>query len=154
MKLTPDLPPNTDDLLTRVRAVYAELARRPVDRSCRATSRCCRFQLTGEVPSLTLGEALLALQSWKSSGRKALALDLSSSAICPFLNDEAGLCRIYDGRPFACRTHFCGPAGGPYPRKQVADLINALEQIDQELGGEGVGRSLPVAIRQVLGQFR
>ena len=96
----------------------------------------------------------MALQSWKSSGRKALALDLNSSAICPFLNDETGLCRIYDGRPFACRTHFCGPAGGPYPRKQVADLIITLERIDKELGGEGVGTSLPVAIGEALTEFR
>ena len=103
---------------------------------------------------MTLGEAYVALQSWKSSGRKAVALDLSSGPICPFLNGETGLCRIYDGRPFACRTHFCGPAGGPYPRKQVADLISTLEGIDKELGGEGVGTSLPVAIRQAGTQFR
>jgi uncharacterized protein len=153
MKPTRGLP-RTEDALDSVRAVYAELARRPVDRTCRATTRCCRFRLTGEVPNLTLGEAYLALQSWKSSGRKPLALDLSSSAICPFLNDATGLCRIYDGRPFACRTHFCGPAGGPYPRKQVSDLINSLERIDQELGGEGVGISFPAAIRQALTQFR
>jgi hypothetical protein len=37
---------------------------------------------------------------------------------------------IYESRPFGCRTHFCAKAGGMYPRKHVADLIQRLEAID------------------------
>src|SRR5689334_20862362 len=123
MKTPQPLPVKLQDVMARLRRIYGELARRPIDRACRATSRCCRFQLTGQIPNVTLGEAYLALQSWKATGRKPLALDLSATAECPFLNINEGRCRIYDSRPFACRTHFCGPAGGSYPRKQVADLI-------------------------------
>ena len=34
-------------------------------------------------------------------------------------------------------THFCEAAGGPYPRKHVADLIRRLEVLDERLKGDG-----------------
>jgi len=46
--------------LTEVRAVYAELAKRPLERSCQSLTGCCQFQLTGLTPQLTKGEALVA----------------------------------------------------------------------------------------------
>jgi hypothetical protein len=52
---------------------------------------------------------------------------------------------IYESRPFACRTHFCREAGGPFPRTEVADLIHELESIDRELGGREA-TALPAAI--------
>ena len=48
-----------------------------------------------------------------------------------------GRCTIYAHRPFGCRSHFCAAAGGPYPRKHVADLIQRLEALDERLGGDG-----------------
>ena len=46
--------------LTEVRAVYTELAKRPLERACQARTECCQFQLTGLTPYLTKGEALVA----------------------------------------------------------------------------------------------
>ena len=55
---------------------------------------------------------------------------------------------IYEGRPLACRTHFCVPAGGALPRREVIDLIHALEDIDAALGGDGAAR-LPEAVERL-----
>jgi hypothetical protein len=57
------------EVLTQVGAVYAELEGRlaTLERSCQVSTRCCRFQLTGEVPVLTLGEALLAKMKYNST---------------------------------------------------------------------------------------
>ena len=50
---------------------------------------------------------------------------------------------IYEGRPLACRTHFCVPAGGALPRREVIDLIHALEDIDAALAAGGLGTAVP-----------
>ena len=55
---------------------------------------------------------------------------------------------IYQGRPLACRTHFCMSAGGALPRREVIDLIRALEDIDVVLGGDGATR-LPEAVERL-----
>jgi len=136
------------EALTQVEAVYAELEGRlaKLERNCQISTRCCRFQLTGEVPVLTLGEALLAARGVRASGRKALKPHPDGA--CPLLGKE-GRCTIYAHRPFGCRTHFCQAAGGVTPRKLVADLIQRLEAIDERLGGEG-SRGLPEAIAAAL----
>jgi hypothetical protein len=136
------------EVLTQVGAVYAELEGRlaTLERSCQISTRCCRFQLTGEVPVLTLGEALLAARGVRASGRKVLKPHPDGA--CPLLGKE-GRCTIYAHRPFGCRTHFCQAAGGVTPRKLVADLIQRLEAIDERLGGDG-SRDLPEAIAAVL----
>ncbi|KAB2653992.1 MAG: YkgJ family cysteine cluster protein [Verrucomicrobia bacterium] len=121
--------------LGEVRAVYAELAKRPLDRSCQARTECCRFQLTGLTPHLTKGEAILAAKAFRATGRKTLPE--STDGACPLLKRDTGQCMIYGDRPFGCRTHFCNAAGGPYSRKQVLDLIHRLEDVDQRLGGDG-----------------
>jgi Fe-S-cluster containining protein len=121
--------------LGEVRAVYADLAKRPLERSCQARTECCRFQLTGQTPYLTKGEALVAAKAFRATGRKTLPE--STDGACPLLKRETGRCMIYADRPFGCRTHFCEAAGGPYSRKQVLDLIRRLEAIDQQLGGDG-----------------
>jgi uncharacterized protein len=134
--------------LAEVQAVYAELEGRlaKLERSCQISTRCCRFQLTGQVPVLTLGEALVAARGVRASGRKVLKPHPEDS--CPLLGKE-GRCTIYAFRPFGCRTHFCQAAGGVTPRKLVADLIQRLEAIDERLGGDG-SRDLPEAIAAVL----
>ena len=110
--------------LGEIRAVYTELANRPLDRACQASTGCCRFQLTGLTPHLTKGEALVAAKGFRATGRKELPE--SDDGACPLLKRETGRCLIYADRPFGCRTHFCDAAGGPYPRKQVLDLIRRL----------------------------
>ena len=51
------------DAATAVRAIYAELAARPIERACIARTECCHFKLTGKTPYLTKGEALLAAKA-------------------------------------------------------------------------------------------
>ena len=133
--------------LAEVRAVYAELAKRPVQRQCQVRTECCRFQLTGLTPQLTRGEALLAVKAFRATGRKTLPE--SEEGACPLLRPENGRCLIYADRPFGCRTHFCEAAGGPYSRKEVLDLIRRLEAVDRSLGGEGP-RAIQSAIADLI----
>lgn len=136
-----------DEAVRAVRAVYQEWAARPVERACTGLADCCRFRLAGHTPYLTKGEALVAARAWKAAGRRDVAVPADGS--CPFLHPGNGRCRIYEGRPFGCRTHFCDAAGGPATRGEVRDLIHRLEEIDSRLGGRG-GVSLPVAVRDAM----
>jgi uncharacterized protein len=122
-------------MLDEVRRVYANLAARPVDRNCVRVKECCHFKLTGRTPYLTKGEALVAAQALRATGRTTLPKNPTGA--CPLLDAATGDCLIYDSRPFGCRTHFCAAAGGPYSRREVIDLIRRLEAIDESLGGAG-----------------
>jgi Fe-S-cluster containining protein len=135
--------------LAEVRAIYRELENRPLERNCTRLTECCRFRLTGRTPQLTRGEALLAAQAVRASGRKALPE--SREGDCPALRED-GRCLIYQDRPFGCRTHFCGAAGGPYSRAEVLDLIRRLEALDAQLGGSGP-RAFPIAVSDELSRF-
>lgn len=137
----------TTDAAAAVRTIYAELAVRPIERACIARTECCRFRLTGKTPYLTKGEALVAAKAWRATGRTRLPE--SADGACPLLDGATGRCRIYEGRPFGCRTHFCAAAGGPYARREVADLIHRLEDIDRTLGGDGA-LPLPAAVARAL----
>jgi uncharacterized protein len=137
--------------VAEVRAVYAELAQRPVERACEARTECCRFQLTGLTPYLTKGEALVAARGFRATGRKELPE--TDDGACPLLKRETGRCMIYADRPFGCRTHFCEAAGGPYPRKHVLDLIRRLEEVDRQLRGDGP-RKIQAALATVLDEIR
>jgi len=149
-KRRPRLPEKTEVLrreaLEEVRAIYRELATRPIERACERRTECCHFKLTGRTPQLTRGEALLAAQALRASGRKRLPE--APDGACPLLR-ENGACLIYQDRPFGCRTHFCAAAGGPYARNDVLDLIRRLETIDAKLGGSGP-RALPAAVSDEL----
>lgn len=135
-------------LLQQVRDIYVRLSKRPIDRNCTGLSDCCRFRLTGQTPFLTRGEALVARQAARAAGKKKIPLPADGS--CPLLGSD-GRCTIYDSRPFACRTHFCEAAGGPYSRREVRDLIHELEAIDHRLGGTG-GMGLPAALKWAVEQ--
>ena len=87
----------------------------------------------------------MAWKAWRASGRTRL--ELPPDASCPFLSGQRK-CMIYEGRRLACRTHFCVPAGGALPRREVIDLIHALEDIDAALGGDGAAR-LPEAVERL-----
>ncbi|MDQ6624389.1 MAG: YkgJ family cysteine cluster protein, partial [Verrucomicrobiota bacterium] len=118
--------------MSEVRAIYAALDERPIERNCTRLQECCHFKLTGRTPYLTSGEALVAAQALKATGRKSLPENADGT--CPMLDARSGNCLIYRDRPFGCRTHFCAAAGGPYARREVADLIQRLEAIDAQLG--------------------
>ena len=144
-------PPNiSDSAVTAVREVYAALATRPIERNCLRVKECCQFRLTGRTPYLTKGEALVAAKALRATGRKALP---EATDACPLLDARNGNCLIYNDRPFGCRTHFCAAAGGPYARREVADLIQQLESIDAALGGNGAS-ALPFAVNEALKQLR
>jgi Fe-S-cluster containining protein len=121
--------------LNKVRKVYDDLAQRPIERNCIRRTECCHFKLTGRTPYLTKGEALLAAQALRATGRKSLPDNGDGS--CPMLQRETGNCLIYEARPFGCRTHFCSAAGGPFARHEVIDLIRRLEDVDLALKGQG-----------------
>jgi len=135
------------DPVDAVKAIYRELAERPIERDCIQRTECCRFRLTGRTPFLTKGEALVAAKAVRASGRKQLPEAIDGA--CPLLHPITGKCMIYDGRPFGCRTHFCAAAGGPYARGEVVDLIRRLEDIDHELGGNGA-MALPTALERAM----
>lgn len=134
-------------VVERVRAIYEELAAIPLVRQCQGRAQCCHFRLTGRIPYLTRGEAVLAAKAWRHTGRKRLPVRPDGS--CPMLDPTGMRCLIYSDRPFSCRTHFCSAAGGPYARAEVRDLIHRLEQLDAELDGDGA-RRLPLAIADAL----
>ena len=133
--------------LAEVSAVYRDLANRPIERSCELRTQCCHFKLTGKTPYLTRGEALVAARALRATGRKTLPS--RNDGACPLLDAQTSRCLIYEDRPFGCRTHFCAAAGGPYARREVVDLIRRLEEIDEQLGGDGP-RALPAAISSEL----
>lgn len=126
--------PSVPSAVAAVQAIYREVAERPLQRQCTLLTECCQFHLTGKTPMLTKGEAVTAAVGVRASGRKKLPE--REDGACPLLGRN-GRCMIYAHRPFGCRTHFCAAAGGPYPRKDVADLIRKLEAIDEQLGGDG-----------------
>lgn len=142
-------PPTPRETIATVRAVYAELAARPIERACDRRGDCCHFRLTGRTPFLTKGEAIVAAAALRASGRNKLPV--RADGACPMLAADASGCAIYEGRPFGCRTHFCAAAGGPYARGEVIDLIHRLEDLDTALGGDGA-RLLPGAIQSALSE--
>jgi Fe-S-cluster containining protein len=123
-----------ESIVQAVSAIYEELARRPVERTCVNRTECCQFKLTGATPYLTLGEAIVAAKGLRAAGRKHLPE--RADGACPMLKTN-GKCMIYSSRPLGCRTHFCEAAGGPYSRREVLDLIRKLEEIDARNGGKG-----------------
>jgi uncharacterized protein len=136
--------------LNQVRQVYADLAQRPIERSCTRLTECCQFKITGRTPYLTKGEALLAAKAFRATGRKSLQQSVDGA--CPMLSRETGNCLIYEARPFGCRTHFCAAAGGPYARGEVLDLIRRLEIVDRALSGIGpvpISRAVADALHQL-----
>ena len=137
------------DPLSEVSAVYRELEARPAERDCRLRTGCCRFARTGKTPYLTRGEAIVAARAVRAAGMKKLPE--SADGDCPLLDPRTSRCRIYEDRPFGCRTHFCREAGGPYARRDVLDLIRRLERVDAALGGDGP-RALPAAVGEALGR--
>ncbi len=131
--------------IAAVKAIYEELAKRPIERNCTLKTECCHFLATGKTPFLTKGEALVAAKALRATGRKELPA--RNDGACKLLHPTTSRCMIYHDRPFGCRTHFCEAAGGPYARKEVIDLIHRLEEIDRQLHGEGA-REIQTAMEE------
>src|SRR5438105_7037209 len=144
------LPGKLQTALAEVRQVYVDLAQRPIQRNCLRKTECCHFKLTGRIPYLTKGEAVVAARALRATGRKSLPENADGS--CPMLQKETGNCLIYQDRPFGCRTHFCAAAGGPIARREVLDLIRPLEDVDLALNGSGP-RPLQNAVAYALGEL-
>ncbi len=136
-----------ESAIAAVRDIYRELENRPLERHCIRRTACCQFQLTGKIPQLTRGEALVTAKALRASGRKALPP--RPDGACPLLDPRTARCLVYEARPFGCRTHFCAAAGGTTPRATVLDLIRRLEEIDRNLSGDGP-HPLPQALEDVL----
>jgi len=126
---------NTSASLDEIRAVYKDLATRPIDRNCVRLAECCNFKLTKSTPYVTKGEAMVAAKAVRAAGRSKMPE--REDGVCPLLHPHTSKCLIYENRPFACRTHFCEAAGGPYERKEVLDLIRRIEKVDDDLMGSG-----------------
>lgn len=139
---------STADAEKMVREIYHEWEQRPLERACTGIAKCCHFRLNGRTPYLTRGEAIVAARAWRAAGRKEVVP--AADGCCPFLKNER--CQIYQGRPFGCRTHFCEAAGGPASRKDVRDLIQQLEEIDHQLGGDGPVNFV-TAVTEALGKL-
>ncbi|PTY02910.1 zinc/iron-chelating domain-containing protein [Verrucomicrobia bacterium LW23] len=135
--------------LAEVLAVYAELEKRPAERSCTLRTECCQFRLTGRTPMVTAGEAEVAARGVRASGRRSV--EARPDGACPLLHPRTGRCMAYAARPFGCRTHFCEAAGGPRDRSSVLDLIRRLERADEMLDGCGP-RPFPAALQEALEQ--
>src|SRR5256886_13521082 len=151
MKYRDVLPEKLQTALAEVRQVYVDLVQSPIERNCVRRTECCHFKLTGRTPYLTKGEAVVAAKAFRATGRKSLPKNKDGS--CPMLQQETGNCLIYEDRPFGCRTHFCGAAGGPVTRRNVLDLIRRLEDVDLALNGNGP-RPLQSAIADALDEVR
>jgi Fe-S-cluster containining protein len=145
--LMPPRPAPIKPLLDELREIYAEIERRPLARQCELRTGCCHFRQTGKTPIVTRIEALFAAQGVRASGRKQLTPHPDGT--CPMLGKN-GKCQMYAHRPFGCRTHFCAAAGGPYPRKHVADLIHRMEALDEKLGWHDGSRPFEDAVEDAL----
>lgn len=145
----PSRPALDAEALAELRAIYADLESRPVTRDCLRRTGCCHFRLTGRTPLVTKAEALYAAKGVRASGRSSLKPHPDGA--CPLLGAD-GRCVAYEHRPFGCRTHFCAAAGGPYARKEVADLIQRLEALDERLGHHDGSRPFVPALEEALGR--
>lgn len=143
-------PSSNQNAIAAVKQIYDELNSRPIERNCQLNTGCCRFQITGKIPHLTKGEAFVAAQALRATGRKSLPEPADGA--CPLLDRRTSRCLIYQSRPFGCRTHFCAAAGGPYHRSAVVDLVHRLDTIDANLGGDGareLAKSISDALRDI-----
>ena len=122
-------------------ALYAEAEGLLAGVTCDASTKCCRFGVTGREPYPTaieraeLTRGIEAAGIGGSIGSSAAARRRTSARLpvvagerrCPLLGD-AGRCRVYQARPFGCRTFFCergrDASGDParLPRRELQEL--------------------------------
>ncbi len=84
-------------------------------------SRCCHFAVTGREPYPTAVELeevrhAAARLGMGARSRKLPVVSASGRGECPMLAEDQR-CRIYDSRPFGCRTFFCDGATSDATKK-------------------------------------
>jgi Fe-S-cluster containining protein len=120
-----------------LRALYARVDERLSSWSCEASTDCCHFERTGREPLLWPNEWALLSRALAERGgpsaviRKRRLPLVDDEGRCPLL-DEGGRCRVYESRPFGCRTFFCSAARGD-ERKLPRDAIQAFAREVVEL---------------------
>jgi len=118
---------------------------------------CCRFAVSGHEPyptAVELEEVRHAARAASVTPRDPRKLPTAAGRPCPLLSDD-NRCRIYESRPFGCRTYFCEESMGSigaWPRdevnaigRQIADLSAAFSP--REPGPRPLTRALGLANR-------
>jgi Fe-S-cluster containining protein len=122
-----------DDERRALRALYDETDALLRDHTCESSTDCCRFKKTGREPYPTAIELALLFEATRKKGvahvakaapkKRLPVLVVPDEGNCPMLGQD-GRCRVYEARPFGCRTFFCNRRMGPakMPRKEIVDL--------------------------------
>jgi hypothetical protein len=118
-------------------------------------AQCCHFAVTGREPYPTaaeLEEVLQARQAAPAARPDPRRLPVLELRACPLLSAD-GRCRVYDSRPFGCRTFFCDHAEGPsgprqkLPREAVAAIGRRIADVSARFAPRDPGpRSLVKAL--------
>jgi Fe-S-cluster containining protein len=151
------------DPLEELRALYAEVDARYAGWSCDASTRCCRFGVTGREPYVTaveleelraaiarsgrrLGRAT-STRGAARAGRRRLAL--VDEGRCGLLTD-GGRCAVYESRPLGCRTFHCADAsaGAPVRQREINAWVARVRSMSARFtpGGD-LGRPLSRVLR-------
>jgi hypothetical protein len=116
-----------------LRELYRETDALLEDSSCDRSQDCCRFGVKGREPYPTAVELALVFEAIRTRGlalpandaraRRRLPMADAAERRCPMLGQD-GACKIYEHRPFGCRTFFCDRRLGPskLPRKEIVAL--------------------------------
>lgn len=104
-----------EQIESRVQAIRSERNWWPCQRGCDA---CCRHlarplelssaeweRVDAAVAKLPASTQVLVEQKIAALLRQVVEQTLGSAVVCPYLDEEARACLIYDSRPIACRTY-------------------------------------------------
>jgi Fe-S-cluster containining protein len=123
----------------RVQAIRQERDWWPCQRGC---DHCCRHlahppelspvewaRVDEAVALLPISERVMVEQRIDALLQQIAERTLSSSVVCPYLNEQEGACRIYAARPIACRTYgfFVAHHEDQYCQKIEAEMMNRGE---------------------------
>lgn len=134
---------NSAELLARLKRHYQATDELLEGWSCDSSTDCCHFGRTGREPYLLAIEFELVAARLKAQpikkepsqttrrGHRLAIVD--DERRCPLL-DPQGKCRVYDVRPFGCRTFFCERASGPgrMPRTQTRDELRQISALNEQ----------------------
>jgi uncharacterized protein len=126
-----------EQLLPKLRALYAQADALNAGIGCDSSTECCRFAVSGREPLPTPLEWELVARALHGSPlpkRRSLQMILAERP-CPLLRDD-GRCGVYSARPFGCRTFFCGRArnlGSGSHVNPLQEHRDALRQLGQQI---------------------
>jgi Fe-S-cluster containining protein len=146
--------------------LYAEADRLLASHSCASSTDCCHFGRTGREPyptAVEVAEVELAVgraggasalpKSSKTRNRLPILPVLPEERRCPLLASD-GRCRIYESRPFGCRTFFCDRAvssdGRKMPRDSLQDVGRRIAALSARAFARDPGpRTLESAVEKI-----